>query len=211
MARSKSLLRTMAESLHPVFVALSLILRLLPRVFSEFLFAVLRNMPTRLGVAARYVIIRRLARSCGRNVFIGESVFLYFTRELVIADNVSIHPMCYINARGGVTIGTNVSMAHSCSVLSTEHSYDDASGPIKYGEIKFAPVLIESDVWVGCGVRILAGTTIGSRSILAAGCVVTRDVPPSVIVGGVPAKVIKTIVLDPPGAQRSLGEQSVSA
>lgn len=60
--------------------------------------------------------------------------------------------------------------------------------------MKLAPVEIENDVWIGCGVRIMAGVTIHKRSIVAAGAVVTKDIDSGSLVGGVPAKMIKEIV-----------------
>ena len=108
-------------------------------------------------------------------------------------DNVSIHPFCYLEGAGGIEIGNNVSLAHVTSVLSVNHTWSYSELPIKYNPIEHAPVKICDDVWIGCGCRIMAGVTVYSRSIIAAGAVVTKDVEPNTLVGGVPAKCIKSI------------------
>ncbi len=106
--------------------------------------------------------------------------------------NVTLHLNGYVDASGGVTIGNEVSIAHGCSILSFEHTWADASEPIKYNPLSLHPVEIQDDVWVGCGVRILAGSTILSRSVVAAGAVVTRGIYGPGVFGGVPARRIGT-------------------
>lgn len=110
-----------------------------------------------------------------------------------MGNNVSIHDFCYIDAVGGITVGDNVSIAHGSSLISFNHGWNDASLPIKYNPVTQAPIVIEDDVRVGCGVRIMPGVVLGSRSVIAAGSVVVKDVPPNTLVGGIPAKVIKNI------------------
>lgn len=145
------------------------------------------------GVFIRYLLFRTLVKECGENVLINENVYIQNIENIVCGNNVSIHEMCYINACGGLTIGDNVSIAHSSSVLTFNHMYDNPNKPIKYNTIEMSPVTICDDVWIGCGCRILAGVTINRRSIVAAGGVVTKNVPCNSIVGGVPARVLKTI------------------
>ena len=124
---------------------------------------------------------------------IAEGVFLHNIDNMTIGSNISIHPMCYIDATGGLTIGNDVSIAHSTSILTTEHTWNDGSIPIKYNEVIMKNVIIENDVWIGCGCRILSGVTIKNRSIIAAGAVVVRNVSKNTIVGGIPSKLIKKI------------------
>lgn len=152
-----------------------------------------RNIKGRKGVALRYILLRTCAKRCGNNVVIKEMVIIENVQNLVVGDNVSIHPFSYVEAIGGVEIGNNVSIAHSTSILSVNHTWDDASVPIKYNKVEKEKVHIEDDVWVGCGCRILAGVTLHHHCVVAAGAVVTKDVESGVIVGGIPAKVLKAI------------------
>ena len=145
------------------------------------------------GITIRYCVLRVLSKQCGTNVFIGHGVDLVRIDQLSLGNNISIHSHCYLDAGGGITIGDDVAIAHQTSILSFNHSWNDPDKPIKDNPIAFAPIVIEDDVWVGCGCRILAGVTIHRRSIIAAGAVVTCDVPTHTVVGGVPAKVLQQI------------------
>jgi acetyltransferase-like isoleucine patch superfamily enzyme len=99
--------------------------------------------------------------------------------------------MCYIDATGGIDIGDNVSIAHGTTIMSTTHRYDDLKIPIKDQPVDVFPTLIENNVWIGAKATILAGNIIGTGSIIAANAVITMNVPSMVVVGGVPAKIIK--------------------
>lgn len=164
-----------------------------PYSFNLALFRSLRNAGGRLGMLVRYVLAKNLCAYVGDNVSIHPGVFMFSLSNIALGSNVSIHPMCYIEGSGGIVIGDDVSIAHSSSVLSTDHSWGDASAPIKYNDIIPAPVVIKEDVWLGCGSRVMSGVVIHSRSVVAAGAVVASDVPFGSLVGGVPARVIKTI------------------
>ena len=167
--------------------------RILPRGIQGRCLRSFRNKNGALGIALRYVLVRNLAKSCGDNVLIQPGVFLFALERLELGDNVSIHPMCYVDGTGGLRIGNNVSIAHSSTVMTTNHSWDDLSIPIKYNRVVDAQVAIADDVWIGCGWRILAGVTIGKRSVVAAGAVVNRDVAPGTLVAGVPARPVKEL------------------
>ena len=81
-------------------------------------------------------------------------------------------------------IKDNVSIAHSVSILTTNHTWDNLDKPIKYNLETFKKVVIEKDVWIGCGCRILSGVKINNRSIVAAGAVVNKSAPNDSIVFG---------------------------
>lgn len=114
---------------------------------------------------------------------------------MTLKSNISIHPFCYMDAEGKISIGNNVSIAHHISILSSNHTWDDLSLPIQYNPMKKGKVIIEDDVWVGCGVRILSEVMVKSRSIIAAGSIVNKDVQSNTIVGGNSAKVLKNMEL----------------
>lgn len=167
--------------------------RILPNFFLIFIWNSSANHSQLFFVGIRYIILKILIKSCGDNVKIGTNVQILGWEKLTIGSNVSIHSNCYIDANGIIEIGDNVSIAHNTTVLSTNHGWINNSLPIKYNPVIFEKVTISNDVWVGCGCRILAGVKIGSRSVIAAGAVVNKNVESNIIVGGVPAKKIKDI------------------
>lgn len=92
---------------------------------------------------------------------------------------------------GEIRIGNDVRIASHVMIVGANHRFDDVSRPIAKQGLARKSVVIEDDVWIGGRVNILAGVTIGRGSVVAAGAVVTHDVPPYSVVAGVPAKVIK--------------------
>ena len=94
---------------------------------------------------------------------------------------------------GPVTIGSHVNLAQGITVTALNHNFEDPNKRIDEQGISTTPVTIEDDVWIGANAVVLPGVTIGNHSVVAAGAVVTKDVPPHSLVAGVPAKVIKQI------------------
>lgn len=94
---------------------------------------------------------------------------------------------------GPVKIGSHVNLAQGITVTALNHNFSDAGKRIDEQGVRTNPVTIEDDVWIGTNAVILPGITIGTHSVIAAGAVVTKDVPPHSLVAGVPAKVIKQI------------------
>ena len=94
---------------------------------------------------------------------------------------------------GPVEIGSHVNLAQGITVTALNHNFDDTQKRIDEQGVSTIPVTIEDDVWIGANAVILPGVTIGNHSVVAAGAVVTKDVPPHSLVAGVPAKVIKNI------------------
>ncbi|MEZ9911369.1 acyltransferase [Vibrio breoganii] len=178
---------------YPLIKTSIKILKLFPLRVLEMMFDVFSLVPTKIGVGIRYITLASMCGSIGKNVYIGRYVIIKGSRDLHIGDNVSIHDSCYIDASGIVSIGSNVSIAHSSSVLSFEHQYSESEIPIKYNELLFKKVTIYDDVWVGCGTRILSGSDVYSRVIIAAGAVVKGKLDSNSIYGGVPCRLIKKI------------------
>ena len=94
---------------------------------------------------------------------------------------------------GPVTIGHHVNLAQGITVTALNHNFSDAGKRIDEQGITTDPVVIEDDIWIGANAVILPGVKIGNHSVVAAGAVVTKDVPPHSLVAGVPAKVIKQL------------------
>lgn len=94
---------------------------------------------------------------------------------------------------GPVDIGSHVNLAQGITVTALNHNFSDTNKRIDEQGVSTNPVTIEDDVWVGANAVILPGVTIGEHCVVAAGAVVTKDVPPHSLVAGVPAKVIKNI------------------
>lgn len=94
---------------------------------------------------------------------------------------------------GPVTIGNHVNLAQGITVTALNHNFEDPNKRIDEQGVSTTPVVIEDDIWIGANAVILPGVTIGHHSVVAAGAVVTKNVPPHSLVAGVPAKVIKQI------------------
>lgn len=183
-------MRNVFSLVRPILRVGTLAFRCLPRWVALLILIHTRHLPGATGLAVRYILISRLAKICGECTAVFEGVHFKGIERLEVGDNVSIHPMCFIDAQGGIRIGHDVSIAHGVSFVSHNHDYSNRSLPIRDTPVIFAPIVIEDNVWIGCGVRVLAGVTIGSGSVVGAGAVVTRSLPPNSICVGVPARVI---------------------
>ena len=108
-----------------------------------------------------------------------------------IGNNCSINPYSIIYGHGNLKIGNNVLIAAHTVIIPANHIFSDHSKPINNQGLTKLGIVIEDDVWIGAGCKILDGVTIGKGSVIAAGAVVNKDVANYTIVGGVPAKFIK--------------------
>jgi acetyltransferase-like isoleucine patch superfamily enzyme len=164
---------------------------LLPRAVSRLVLRTFRGGEGAVSFGLRYLALNRLSAECGEKVVVFPQVVVRHVGRLTLGTNVSLHEFCYIDAQGGVRIGSDVAIAHGCSILSADHQVDYVDGPVKDAPSVLAEVVIEDDVWLGAGCRILKGVRVGRGAVVGAGAVVTRDVPPMSIVAGVPARVVR--------------------
>lgn len=185
--------RDLYQQALPLIRALDRLVSALPRGMRLRLINFRPTSDGKIARLVRFVALRTVAASCGDLVDVHRDCDLLGVSTLHLGSRVSIHPKCYIDASGSITIGDDVSIAHHATILSTTHTWADADVPIRDQPLTAAPTRIASNVWIGAGARIMAGVTIEERVIVAAGAVVTRDVPSGVIVGGVPARVIRAI------------------
>jgi acetyltransferase-like isoleucine patch superfamily enzyme len=119
---------------------------------------------------------------CCINNAVGDVVIGDYTR--IGIHNTIIGPVC---------IGNHVNLAQGITVTALNHNFEDKTKRIDEQGITTKPVIIGDDVWIGANAVILPGVTIGKHCVVAAGAVVTKDVPDNTIVGGMPAKEIKKI------------------
>ena len=111
--------------------------------------------------------------------------------DIVIGDYTRIGLHCTVI--GPVTIGNHVNLAQGITVSALNHNFEDTRLRIDEQGVNTSEIIIDDDVWIGANAVITAGVHIGRHSVVAAGAVVTKDVPEYSVVGGVPAKVIRTI------------------
>ena len=111
--------------------------------------------------------------------------------DVVIGDHTRIGLHCTVI--GPVCIGKHVNLAQGIVVTALNHNFNDTTKRIDEQGVATKAVTIADDVWIGANAVVLPGVTIGQHSVVAAGAVVTQDVPPYSVVGGVPARVIKNL------------------
>ena len=110
-----------------------------------------------------------------------------------VGRNVFINQACMLNDIGGIEIGDDVMIGPRVSLLTAGHPLDPSR---RRRQIVAAAIAIERNVWLGAGATVLQGVTVGSDAVVAAGAIVTRDVPPRTLVAGVPAQVLREIGAD---------------
>jgi acetyltransferase-like isoleucine patch superfamily enzyme len=116
---------------------------------------------------------------CGRNLRIGQDVF--------------VNQGCRLDDIGGIELGDEVMLGPGVRLISSGHPLDPTT---RRRQVTAAPIVGGRNVWIGAGATVLQGITIGDDAVVAAGAVVTADVPPAVLVAGVPARVVKPVLED---------------
>ncbi len=110
--------------------------------------------------------------------------------EIRVGQNVFVNQNCTFYDLGGLDIADDVMIGPNVSILTAAHPLD----PLQRRSVTIGrPIVIEKGVWIAAGATILGGVTVGENSVVAAGSVVTRDIPPNTLVGGNPARVIRSI------------------
>ena len=112
-----------------------------------------------------------------------------FGKNITVGKNVFINACCHFQDQGGITLGDNCLVGHNVVFATLNHGF----APEERQSMLPAPIVVERNVWIGSNSTILQGVTIGDNSIIAAGSVVTKDVPANAIVAGVPARFIRSI------------------
>ena len=154
----------------------------------QFLFKkLIRHTPEKWrGIRAFFV--RKYTKKVGAKISIGRKCFIH--KNTVIGDCSGVGYMCEIN--NGVTIGKNVMMGPYVVFYTQNHNTSNPDIPMReQGMSELKPITIEDDVWIGARVIVLPGVTIGKGSIVGAGAVVSKDVPPYSVFVGNPGRVVK--------------------
>ena len=112
-----------------------------------------------------------------------------FGKFIRMGKNVFINHACSFLDMGGITIGDHVLIGPKVNLITENHP----TNPNDRRALVTKPIIIKENAWIGAGATILPGVTVGENSILAAGAVVSKDVPDNVIVGGIPARIINSI------------------
>ena len=112
---------------------------------------------------------------CGKNITVGKNVF--------------INSGCCFQDQGGITIGDGALIGHQVVLATLNHDLN----PERRKSMKAAPIVIGKNVWIGAHATVLAGVCIGDNAVIAAGAVVTKDVPPLTVVAGIPAKTVNSV------------------
>ena len=128
-------------------------------------------------------------------------VFFEDGKNIRVGRNVFVNHACEFMDRGGITIGYDVLIGPKVNLVTINHPLDPARRRATY----CAPIVIERGAWLGAAVSVMPGVTIGENAVVAANAVVTKNVPPNAIVGGVPARFIRWIEPgeDPPAAMHA--------
>ncbi len=134
----------------------------------------------------RWFLRHLMKVSLGKGSSIHMRLRLYTRGQISIGDHCVIDRDCQLDGRGGITIGNNVNLAPEVMILTAYHDPDDAD----FAGIE-KPVVVEDYAWIATRAMILPGVTVGHHAIVAAGSIVTKDVPPNAIVGGNPARFIR--------------------
>jgi acetyltransferase-like isoleucine patch superfamily enzyme len=112
-----------------------------------------------------------------------------FGKNITLGENIFINSGCRFQDQGGITVGDGTLIGHNVVLATLNHGLAPKDRSTTYP----APIIIGKNVWIGANVTVVPGVTIGDNAVIAAGAVVTKDVPENAVVGGVPAKLIKYI------------------
>lgn len=140
-------------------------------------------------VEIRTILSQIINSEIDESVAVFTPLYINYGKHTTIGKNVFINFDCTFLDLGGITIEDNVQIAPKVNLLSEGHPLS----PENRQSLMVGHIHIKRNAWIGANATILPGVTIGENSIVAAGAVVSKDVPDNTIVGGIPAKVIKTI------------------
>lgn len=150
--------------------------------------------------ATRQSLMKELLGGMGDNVHIDIDFHCEYGRNIFVGSNVIINMNCTFVDNNRIDIGSRVLIASDVKIYTATHSIDPSvrnystnPNPAYWCRTYAKPICVEDEVWIGGGAIILPGVTIGKGSVIGAGAVVTRSIPPYSVAVGSPARVIKTL------------------
>lgn len=144
-----------------------------------------------LDLSARQAAIRGLLGKIGENCTVEQPLFCTYGYNTTLGDNCFLNVNCKLMDSGKITIGNNVFIAPDVCLITEEHAMDVAQ---RIAGLEYThPVTIGDNVWICAGVIVLPGVTIGANSVIGAGSVVTKDIPPDSLAVGNPCRVIRSL------------------
>lgn len=139
----------------------------------------------------RQAAIGKILGSAGKNCIVEQPLFCTYGYNTTVGDNFFLNVNCKLMDSGKITIGDNVFIAPNVCIITEEHAMDTAQ---RIQGLEYThPVTIGDNVWICAGVLVLPGVTIGANSVIGAGSVVTKDIPPDSLAVGNPCRVIRKV------------------
>ena len=137
----------------------------------------------------REIMGRLIGKQVDRSFRMFPPFYTDFGKNITIGKDVFINSGCHFQDQGGIEIGDGALIGHNVVLATINHDLNPKGNRKNH----YAAIKIGAHVWIGSNATVLPGVTIGDYAVVAAGAVVTRDVPAMTVVGGVPARVLKTI------------------
>lgn len=192
-------------------------MRVINKIFKllfQIYISILSSIPTEIGKRLRYIAYKSLFKKTNGRFSIDTGVTIMGFENITLGDNVAFMQNSYIYAHddgvlmigdnftmntnsqlgasfGKIEIGNNCAIAPNCVLRASNHTFDNPNIPFREQGHTYGEIIIEDDVWISSNCVITANTKIGKSSVIGAGSVVTKDVEPYSIIGGVPAKLIR--------------------
>ena len=157
-----------------------------------FLYDCVRFLPTPVGEIFRFLVLRMFCKKI-QSIWIRSGTAFFFPENISIGRRVSINDNVYLDGYGGIEFGDDSGVAFGSALISEDHEISNPEILIKEQPKTPGKITIGKNVWIASNCTILKGVTIGEGSVVAAGSVLTRSVPPFTLVGGNPARVIRSI------------------
>ncbi|NEQ04518.1 MULTISPECIES: acyltransferase [unclassified Moorena] len=163
--------------------------------------SVIKNNLNKLFLGNRVIVENNVTLKCNledsaihigdRSIIRSSAMLISAQGKIKIGSDCSVNPFCFLYGAGDLVIGNWVRIATHTVIVTSNYTFDDLDTPIDLQPSTKKGVIIEDDVWIGAGVRILDGCRIGKGSVIGAGTVLTKSVEPYSVVVGVPGKVIR--------------------